>query len=224
MNTPTETQRTTSVSSERLAFPKTGFNPAAFLAGKDRLTRLSLIVALAALVVAAVATAAALSNARQKVLFVVLDPNGNVIVAPGATFSEARELHINQSMLATTALLLRNPKDFDQPEILHALFSRSALAQASNLKATEASEFQDRRIEQKPQISRIDAINTRQDEIQVTVTGQLVRWGMVQDAPFTEVLPFTLRLILRPNPDLLRNHHHPTIVTQFALRYEPPQH
>ena len=217
-----ETQRRTPVFSERLDSPHSTFSPAAFLAGKDRLTRLSLWVALAALVVAAVTTVAAWSNARQKVLFVVLDPNGNVIVSPGAPFAEAKELHVQQALLAATALLLRNPKDFDQPEILQALFARSALAQASALKASDAGEFQERQIQQKPRITRIDAIHTRQEEVQVMVTGQLARWGVVQQAPFTEVVPFTLRLVLKPNPDLLRNRRQPTQVTQFTLRYETP--
>jgi hypothetical protein len=44
----------------------------------------------------------------------------------------------------------------------------------------------------------------------------------VRDAPFTELQRFTLRLLLVPNPDLLRNRRQPAIVTQFGLKYEPP--
>ena len=220
MNPTAESERRMCVIPERMPPTKAPFNAAAFFAGKDRLARLGMLVALVALVVAGLAVTLALSSARQKVLFVVLDPAGNVIIVPGVTFSEAKELHVQQSMLATSALLLRNPKDFDQPEMLQALFSRSALAQASALKAVEAREFSERQIEQKPQITRIDAIVTRQEEIQITVKGKVTRWGVVQQAPFTEVIPFTLGLLLKPNPDLLRNRRQPTVVTHFNLNYE----
>jgi hypothetical protein len=223
MNTAPEFERKTPAVSERLDSDKRPFNPAAFLAGKDRITRRSLMVALLAMIVALWELFAAWAKASQKVLFVVLDPNGNVIVAPGATFAEAKQLHVQQALLATTALLLRNPKDFDQPEFLQALYSRGALAQATALKAAEAPEFQERQIQQKPQIARIDAIVTRQEEVQVQVTGQLTRWGIVQQAPYTEAVPFTLRLVLKANPDLLRMRRQPTVVTQFTLRYETPR-
>ncbi len=127
------------------------------------------------------------------------------------------------AMLATTALLMRNPKDFDQPELVQAFFSRPAQAQATALKTAEAAEFQARQVRQKPEIARIEAITTRQEEVQIQVTGQLIRSGMVQDAPFTEVVQFTLKLVLTPNPDLLRKARQPTLVTQFSLHYEPPR-
>ena len=57
-----------------MAPAKAPFNAAAFFAGKDRLARLGMLVALVALVVAGLAVTLALSSARQKVLFVVLDP------------------------------------------------------------------------------------------------------------------------------------------------------
>jgi hypothetical protein len=222
MNPDPELPRRTPVVSERLPTPKPRFNAGAFFAHKDRLARLCIAVALAALLVASLALALAISNARQPVQFVVLDPTGNCIVAPGAAFHQAKELHVQQAMLATTALLLRNPRDFDQPELLQALFSRSAQTQATALKAVEAGEFTARQVRQKPEISRIEAIATRQAEVQIQVTGQLVRNGMLHDAPFTELMRFTLRLVLTPNPDLLRNRHQPTVVTQFSLKYEPP--
>jgi hypothetical protein len=219
---PLEKPRTTPTSAERLPTPPHRFDAAAFLAGKDRFARAALFVAALALLTAALAIGLAISRGRQPVLFVVLDPNGNVLVAPGATFAEAKELHVQQALLAATALLLRNPKDFDQPEILQAILSSGALAQAKALKAAEAQEFEDRQMQQKPLISRIEAIDTRQQEVQVQATGQLARWGVVQQASFSDSVPFNLRLVLRPNPDLLRNRRQPTVVSQFTLRYEKP--
>ena len=200
--------------------PPRRFDPAAFLAGKDRLARQALLVAALALMIGVLAICLAFSRGRQPTLFVVLDPNGTVIPTPGVIFAEAKELHVQQSLLAATALLLRNPKDFDQPEMLQALFAPAALAQARALKTSEAGEFEARQMQQKPQITRIEALATRQAEVQVQVTGQLARWGLVQQAPFSDAVPFTLRLVLKPNPDLLRNRRQPVTVTQFALIYE----
>jgi len=222
MNPDPELPRLTPVVSERLVTPKPRFNAGAFFAHKDRLARLCMAVAFAALAVAALALALAIPNARRPVQYVIIDPTGTCILVNGATFHEAKELHLQQAMLATTALLLRNPRDFDQPEILQALFSRSAQSQAAALKTAEGAEFAARQVRQKPEISRIEAIATRQAEVQIQVTGQLVRTGMVHDAPFTELVHFTLRLVLVPNPDLLRNRRQPTVVTQFSLKYESP--
>ena len=219
-----EDLRTTPVATERLPQPRQRFDPAAFLAGKDRLARLALLVAALALLVAGLGLGLVYARGHQPVLFVVLDPNGNVIVAPGVVFADAKELHVQQSLLAATALLLRNPKDFDLPEILQALFSSAALAQARGLKMAEAHEFEERQMQQKPQITRVEAIETRQAEVQVQVSGQLVRSGVVQQAAFSEVVPFSLRLVLKPNPDLLRNRRQPVVVTQFTLHYVTPAH
>ncbi|MCZ7636798.1 MAG: hypothetical protein M5U12_12615 [Verrucomicrobia bacterium] len=156
------------------------------------------------------------------VRYLVLDPAGNWTLAPGTTFAEASELHVQQALLATTALLLRNPAGFDQPEVLEALFGRNALAQATHLRGLEGTEFHERQLHQKPQVARINAIETRDDRAQIEVTGTLLRTGLYQKTPFAEVLPFRLRLTFRPNPDLLRNRRQPTLVTEFELAYEPP--
>lgn len=214
-----EDQRITAVVSERVSSQKTRLNFAELFAQKDRLARLSMAVALFALLVTSLVMLHATNQARRGVRFVVLDPAGNWTVAPGATFSQASDLHVQQALLATSALLLRNPEDFDQPEVLQALFARNALAQATQLKGLEAAEFQERRLHQKPQVARINAIETRDDRAQIEVTGQLIRTGLYEQTPFTEVIPFRLRLVFRLNPDLLRMRRQPVLVTEFDLAY-----
>ena len=223
--TPTpdaELLRRIPVFSERLPTPKGGFNAGAFFAHKDRLALWCIATALAALLVSGLSLTLAISSSRQPVQFVVLDPIGNCLVAPGMPFHEAKELHLQQAMMATTALLLRNPRDFDLPELLQSLFSRKALIQAAAIRTSEAGEFAARQIRQVPEVTKIEAISTRQAEVQIQVTGQLVRTGMVAEAPFTELVRFTLRLVLTPNPDLLRNRRQPSTITQFSLKYETP--
>lgn len=218
-----ETERKTSVQPERLPPPKAGLDPARFFASKDRLSRLCIGIALASCLVTILALNLVQIASQRAVQFVVLDPNGNTIIAPGAKFQDATELHVQQALQATTALLNRHPKDFDQPEALKSLFSRRALAQAAELKTAEAQEFEGRQMEQKSHVTRVDAIGTRQGDVQVQVTGELARWGVIQEAPFVDSVPFILRLDLQYNPDLLSNRRQPTLVKQFTLTYEAPR-
>ncbi|HRI16442.1 MAG TPA: hypothetical protein PLX89_25900 [Verrucomicrobiota bacterium] len=220
MNTPTLSSA--SVSLEQVDETRRFAEFSRFLADKDRVSRLSLLVASISLLVALVSIGLALYFYCRPIIFVVVDAEGNVIALTGAPFQEARELHVKQAMLATTALLSRNPRGFDQPEFLEAMFSKSALAAAGQLKDAEAREFADRQIQQKPQISRIDAITNHRNEVQVQVVGEVARWGFVQQVPFSDSIPFTLRLVLRSNPDLLRKGQQPLIVENFELTYATP--
>ena len=59
-----------------------------------------------------------------------LDPAGTYCLSPLLQFSEARDLHIQPAGLATMAFLERNPKDFDNPDLLKLMFLKPALAKA----------------------------------------------------------------------------------------------
>lgn len=215
-----ENERITKVVTDREDRTPPSLNVAAFLRNRERLSRLLVWHALGSTVVNLLALGILVASAGRPVEFVVLDPNGNTIVAPGARFEEATEVHLQQALLVTSALLTRHPKDFDQPEILKAMCTREAMAQASELKAVESKEFQDREIEQKPHVTRVDAISKRQGEVQVQVVGELARFGVVQHTPFSETIPFTLRLDLQHNADLLRNRRQPTLLKSFTISYE----
>jgi hypothetical protein len=191
-----------------------------FLADMGRVARLALGLCIGQLVVTVGALAMVIYLLQRPMLFVVLDPEGNVIPVPGAPFPEARELHVMEAMLATTALLSRNPRDFDQPEFLQGMLSAKAFAEAKKMREADAREFNERQIHQKPQIARIDAIANHRDQVQVQVNGEVSRWGFLQQAPFTDSIPFTLRLSLRHNPDLLRRRQRPLVIESFTLQYE----
>lgn len=217
-----EEPRLTPVVTEPIPPAREGFNFAEFFARKDRLTLLSVGVALVASVALIMVFLFALKSGRRGDRYVVLDPAGGWTNAPGAYFGGAGDLHVQQALLAASALFLRSPEDFDQPEVLQALFSNEALTQAMQLKGIEAADFLERGLHQKPQVAKITAIETRDDRAHIEVTGELLRNGTQAGVAFTEVIPFTLRLLLRPNPDLLSNRRQPTLVTGFELAYEAP--
>jgi hypothetical protein len=194
-----------------------------FLADKDRVSRAALRVTLVALAVSIASIAYAGFAFTRPPLFVVVDPNGNILPIPGATFPEARELHVREAMLATTALMSRNARGFDQPEFLQGMFSPAANQMAQRVLEADAREFSERQIHQKPQISKIDAVETSSDRVQIQVVGEVLRWGFIQQAPYSDAIPFTLRLTLRSNPDLLRLKLQPLLIESFDLVYATPK-
>lgn len=190
------------------------------LTNRDRLARLLAVLLFGAVALNILLVTVVSGVLNRGIQFVVLDPEGNVILAPGTSFELATELHIRQGLLIASALLSRHAKDFDQPEILQAALSREALAQAESLKAAEAQEFQERSLEQKPHIDRVDAVVKKRGEVEVRATGTLARFGTFQSAPFVESVPFELRLNLQQNANLLTNRRQPTMLRSFTLLYE----
>jgi hypothetical protein len=216
-----ETLTSTQVASDAPVLPNPRpMNLGAFFAQKDRLVRWCLLTSIGSIGCAILSLVTALSVSKRDIRFVVLDPAGNVFVAPGRAFDEAKELHIEQALLATSALLLRQPNDFDLPELLQTLFAPRSHNEAMTLKSREHPEFQLKQIHQKPLVSRVEALEVRPNAVRLQVSGQLLRTGSFQGQPMTEVIPFVLDLVLQHNLDLLRNRRQPTVVNEFSLRYE----
>ena len=51
------------------------------------------------------------------------------------------------------------------------------------------------------------------------VSGQLIRSGIFQERAFSEAVPFTLKLKMRRNPNMVENGRFPTAIQDF--KYEP---
>src|SRR5688572_14842556 len=122
----------TSIPSDLPKIQKTAaFSAAAFFVRKDRLMRWCLWVAAGAVSCSILSLCMAMSSSKQPVLIAVLDRAGVISVTEGLPFDEAKELHVHQALLATTALLLRNPAGFDLEELLEGMFLSQGLNQAN---------------------------------------------------------------------------------------------
>ena len=77
---------------------------AVFFARKERVATLAMLTALAACVVAGLSLFLTLGALNQEVQFVVMDPSGGIFLARGRSFDRAKELHVEQALLASTAL------------------------------------------------------------------------------------------------------------------------
>jgi hypothetical protein len=194
------------------------FDISRLLMQRDRLPWFWFFFTVAVLLLSAIDRYRLVSQFKQRERVVILDPAGTYYLSPLLSFQEAKDLHVQQATLATMAFLQRNPKDFDNPDLVKLLFLKPALAKAQDQRTTESVEFRAKQLHQKVEIGRIDILGTRENEVLASVTGQVIRVGVFQDKPFTEAFPFTLRLRLIRNPNMAMNGRFPTAVGDF--KYE----
>ena len=90
------------------------------------------------------------SSGRERV--VVLDGAGTFSVSPVLGFQEAKELHEAMTLWATLALLQRNPRDFDYPDVLQKVFLTEAFNKAQRDRDASKAEFEAKNIHQKPEV------------------------------------------------------------------------
>ena len=175
---------------------------------------------LLSLLLCAILGAGLLTALHKRTQIVVLDPSGGLASGEGESWKEARELHEEIARLATAALLTRTPNGFELGNFQALLFEREPLALAQQLRLNEQPDFAQRQLRQSPEIARIETRTSAWSGIEALVAGHLVRTGQFGGQPVDEIIPFTLRLTLAPNPDYARARRYPLIVTTFTLNYE----
>jgi hypothetical protein len=175
-------------------------------------------VAILTLIDAAVERFYLVRSFKERERVVIIDPSGTYYLAPLLSFPEARELHAQQSSLAAIALLQRNPKGFDHPDLLKQMFLKRAWQKANAESYAETPEFKAKQLHQKAEVDRIDVLQTREDFVLTQVSGQLIRNGIFDGKTFTEAVPFKLSLKLQRNPNMALNGRFPTAV--FDFKYE----
>jgi hypothetical protein len=194
------------------------FDPTQLFAQRDRLPWFWFFVAVAVTGLAALDRYHIINQFKQRERVVIIDPAQTYYISPLLQFAEAKDLHAQQAELATITLLKRNPKDFDHPELLRQMFLKSALQKAQDHRTREAVEFRAKQLHQKPEIAKIDILATRENEVLITVSGQIIRAGIFQEKAFTEAFNFKLSLRLLRNPNMAANGRFPTAVGDF--KYE----
>src|SRR6266545_2385796 len=197
------------------------FDPTRLFVQRDRLPWFWFFVAVAVILLSAFDRSNLIHHFKQRERVVIIDPSGTYYLSPLLQFQEAKDLHVQQATLAALAFLERNPKDFDNPELLKQLFLKPALSKAQDQRTREAVEFRAKQLHQKAEIGRIDVLVTRENEVLVNVSGQVIRNGIFQDKAFSEAFPFGLRLRLVRNPNMAANGRFPTAVADF--KYEIAQ-
>jgi hypothetical protein len=193
-------------------------DPVRILIDKDRLARFWFLAVIVVLVAAAIERIHLIRTLKERERVVIVDPAGTFFVSPVLQFQEAKQLHAEQSILATVAFLERNPKGFDHPDLLKQMFLKHAQEKAHAEWTSEESE-KAKELHQKAEIGKIDILQTRSDAVLTQVSGQLIRTGIFQERAFSEAVPFTLKLKMLRNPNMVENGRFPTAIQDF--KYEP---
>ncbi|AWI09637.1 hypothetical protein M2447_002201 [Ereboglobus sp. PH5-10] len=203
----------------RLSPPKTkrAFSPAGLFADHAFAARMWMFVACGALVLVAVQPYLIIEAYRARERVVILDGGGSFSVSPLLGFEEAKTLHETLSIWSALALLQRNPKNFDFPDLLQRLFLTDAATKAQNELLASREEFEVKQIHQKPEVFKIDILRTREDQVLVRIEGQLVRTGVFERQAFTESPRFALTLTLVRNPDMIANKRYPLAVWNYEF-------
>ena len=97
---------------------KPRFDPTRIFVQRDRLVWFWFGFAMLVLVAAAMDRFFLVQSFKQRERIVVIDPANTFYVSPLLKFEDAKALHVQQSTLAATAFLERNPKGFDNDELL----------------------------------------------------------------------------------------------------------
>lgn len=195
-----------------------GRNPVGLFVDKDRRALLWFWIALVAVFVALVQPHWLIGRLKQRERVVIIDPAGTYYVSPLLDFDEAKDLHAQQSTLATLAFLERGPNGVDHPELLRQMFLPDAFSKAQRQVLGDLEEFKAKQLHQKPEIAKIDILETRDSLVMTQLSGQLVRTGIFEGRSFTEAVPFRLALKMRRNPDMMKNGRFPTAIQDF--KYE----
>lgn len=216
-----EALRETSVDVTRRlpALPSRGrrFSPARLFADHAFAARAWCVIACGALALCVIQPYLIMRAASGRERVVVLDGAGTFSVSPVLGFEEAKELHEAMTLWATLALLQRNPRDFDYPDVLQKLYLADAFAKAKADRDAAKAEFEAKNIHQKPEVFKIDILRTREDRVLVKVEGQLIRTGVFENQTFTESPKFTLNLTLARNPNMLANKRYPLGVWSYEF-------
>ena len=212
-----ETLNTTATASASKLPVRKRFDPTRLLVLRDRLPWFWFAFTVAVLGLSAIDRYHLVAQFKQRERVVIIDPAGTYYLSPLLQFSEAKDLHVQQAELATIAFLERNPKEFDNADLLKLLFLKPALAKAQDERVRESVEFRAKQLHQKAEIGRIEILATRDNEVLAAVTGQIIRSGIFQEKAFTEAFPFTLRLRLVRNPNMALNGRFPTAVAAFQV-------
>jgi len=193
----------------------TTFSPAKLFADHAFAARVWFIVACVALMFCVIQPYLIIRAYRARERVVVLDGAGTFAVSPLLGFEEAKELHESMTLWATLALLQRNPRDFDYPDMLQKLFLADAFTKAQADREKSRPEFELKNIHQKPEVFKIDILRTREDRVLVKVEGQLIRTGIFENQTFTESPKFTLNLTFARNPNMMANRRYPLGVWSY---------
>ncbi len=149
---------------------------------------------------------------KQEEKVIILSPDGSVLYSPALGFSEQGSLQAYEAKLAALCILQRNPNGQDLSEIGKTLFIRPAKEKIRQLLESQATEFREKNIHQKCEVTKIVVLDTKRltdnknnswESYTVKVNGNLIRDGLLRNIAFHEPYSFEMELVFVRNPNIL---------------------
>ena len=160
---------------------------------------------------------------RDNNRLIVMDQANSYHITEYSSEEALKKLYEYQIKQAVFAFLMRNPQGFDNPELLNAMFVGFARQEAQKQFESEAAQFKQYKMHQKPEILNIRILRADRRRSFARINGQLIRYYITQEnMPRTFSADFELNVELAANNNMETNNRYPFVVSN--LKYTQHEH
>jgi hypothetical protein len=160
---------------------------------------------------------------RDNNRLIVMDQASSYHITEYSSEEALKKLYEYQIKQAVYAFLMRNPQGFDNPELLNAMFVGFARQEVQKQFESEAAQFKQYKMHQKPEILNIRILRADRRRSFARINGQLIRYYITQEnMPRTFSADFELNVELAANNNMATNNRYPFVVSN--LKYTQHEH
>ena len=160
---------------------------------------------------------------RDNNRLIVMDQANSYHITEYSSEEALKKLYEYQIKQAVFAFLMRNQQGFDNPELLNAMFVGFARQEVQKQFESEAAQFKQYKMHQKPEILNIRILRADRRRSFARINGQLIRYYITQEnMPRTFSADFELNVELAANNNMSTNNRYPFVVSN--LKYTQHEH
>ncbi len=160
---------------------------------------------------------------RDNNRLILMDQAHSYHITAYTSDQQLRQLYTYQIKQAVFAFLMRNPNGADNRELLDAMFSGTAKQDVRAQIASEAQQFKEYKMHQKPEILNIRILRADRKRSFARVNGQLIRFYVTRNGEQrTFTLEFEMNLELQVNHDIASSSRYPFVISN--LKYSQLEH
>ena len=160
---------------------------------------------------------------RDNNRLIVMDQANSYHITEYSSEEALKKLYEYQIKQAVYAFLMRNPQGFDNPELLNAMFVGFARQEVQKQFESEAAQFKQYKMHQKPEILNIRILRADRKRSFARINGQLIRYYITQEnTPRTFSADFELNVELAVNNNMSTNSRYPFVISN--MKYTQYEH
>lgn len=194
-------------------------SPAAQLIDSRKKIRLAYAVGFAALIFAVVMQYMTVTATMRKQRVLVLDSKDTFYSSPLDYLRNDSPAFERVALLATDAILRRNPNGLAMPEIADFILLSTAHEKLRSEVQSVIEDYRVRQLRQIPEVEVIQALRSQGGNRIMRVSGKLIRTGNFQGMAIFEPWGFDMVIGIRPNPNLMEGDEYPFVVVDYKIRY-----